>query len=220
MLSRFTVAPLVLLFVFVAGSWAADSSKDEKPLPEGLAKAQKAVSDELTKENINGGRVNPVQNDAVAKVVTDYQFVAVVFSPYPVARPTPKGFSQGNIYAASKDGTLKLFNSADELQKFFASNAAPAKDEKTAKDVLAAWLRLTQEFSQDGFFEFGVDAESLKVEKEKDGLKAIGTNAVVQKNRDSGEIKATLTFDKDGKLTKVDEERNVKAGIRPKVLER
>ncbi len=220
MLSRFTVTPLCVLLVFLAVSRAADSSKEDKPLPEGLAKAQKAVSDELAKQNINGGRVNPVQDEAVAKVVTDYHFVAVVFSPYPVARPTPKGFSQGNLYAVGKDREMKLLSSPEELQKFFASNAAPAKDEKTAKGALTAWLRLTQEFSQDGFFEFAIDAESLKVEKEKDGLKATGTNAVVQNNGDMGEIKATLTYDKDGMLTKVDEERNVKAGRRPKVLER
>jgi hypothetical protein len=220
MFARFTVVALLACFLTLMTLCRAAEADKDKPLPEGLAKAQKAVSDELAKQNANGGRVNPVEDDAVSKIVADYQFVAVVFSPYPVARPAPKGFSQANVYAVSKDGTLKLLTTPEELQKFFAANAAPAKDEKSAKQALSAWLRLTQEFSQDGFFEFAVDADSLKVEKEKQGLKASGTNAVVQKNRNKGEIKATLTFDGDGKLTKVDETRNVEAGDRPKVLER
>jgi hypothetical protein len=217
MLSRFTVIALLGILLSPLSLCRAAEPDKEKPLPENLAKAQKAVSDELTKQNINGGRVNPVQDDTVNKMVADFQFVAVVFSPYPVARPTPKGFNQANVYAVSKDGTLKLLTTSDELQKFFASNAAPAKDEKSAKEALSAWLRLTQEFSQDGFFEFAIDADSLKVEKVKDGFKATGKNAVVQKNGNSGEIEATLTFDSDGKLTKADETRNVKAGARPKV---
>jgi hypothetical protein len=220
MVSRLTILAMVgIIFAPLADSKVLAADK-EKPLPENLAKAQKAVSDELAKQNVDAGRVNPVQDDSVSKVIADYQFVAVIFSPYPVARPTPKGFNQGNIYAVSKDSTLKLLTTPDELHKFFVANSAPAKDEKAVKDVLAGWLRLTQEFSQDGFFEFAIDAESLKIEKGKDGLKANGTNAVVQKDGNMGEIKATLTFDGDGKLTKVDEDRNVKAGRRPKVLGR
>ncbi len=208
----------LVLALLTASIGLAEADKEEA-LPEALAKAKDLVSKELTKQNANAGRTLPVQSDAVSKVLADYQFVGVVFSPYPVARPAPKGFKQGNVYAVSKDGTLTLMTTAEELQKFFAEHAAPAKDEKPAKDALAAWLRLTQELSQDGFFEFAVDADSLKVEKGKKGLEATGINAVKPKNGDKGEIKAVLTFDADGKLTKVDETRNVQAGNRPIVRE-
>jgi hypothetical protein len=211
---------LTLVVALLAASAGRAEADKEDALPEGLAKAKDLVSKELTKQNANGGRTLPVQSDVVNKVLADYQFVGVVFSPYPVARPVPKGFKQGNVYAVSKDGTLNLMTNPDELQKFFAAHAAAAKDEKPAKEALAAWLRLTQELSQDGFFEFAVDVDSLKVEKDKEGLKATGINAVKPKNGDKGEIKAVLTFDADGKLAKVDETRNVQAGNRPIVLER
>jgi hypothetical protein len=217
MCRHFTITAALALLT-ACPAWA--EADKEQPLPEKLAKAQELVSKELTKQNANAARVVPVQSDAVSEVLADYQFVAVVFSPYPVARPTPKGFKQGNVYAVSKDGTLKLLTDAEELQKFFAANAAKAKDEKTAKEALTAWLRLTQEFSQDGFFDFAVNADSLKVEKDKEGLKATGIDAVKPKNGDKGEIKAVLSFDADGKLTKVDETRNVEAGNRPVVQNR
>jgi hypothetical protein len=198
---------------------AAEADK-EKPLLEPLAKANQQVKDELEKLKVNGPRINPIVDETVAKVVGDYQFVAVIFSPYPVARPTPEGFKPDNIYAVNKDGKLKLLSDATDLEKLFAANAAPAKDEKSAKAALTAWLRLTQEFSQDGFFQFRVDADSLKVEKDGDSLKATGTNSVLPNNKDKGEIKATLTFDSTGKLIKVSETRDVQAGIRPKIDER
>src|SRR5438132_7767655 len=123
MLPRFITLAVVGTLLTPASLCLAFDEK-EPPLPEGLAKAKKLVADELTKQNVNGGRVNPIQDDAVGKIVPDYQFIAVVFSPYPVARPAPKGFSQANVYAVNKDGTLKLLTTADELQKFFAANAA------------------------------------------------------------------------------------------------
>jgi hypothetical protein len=218
MFRRYLVFTAVAIMAATSATGAALGADKDDPLPEPLAKAKKAVSDELEKQKINGARVVPVQSDAVNKVLPDYQFIAVVFSPYPLARPVPKGFKEGNIYAASKDGTLKLLTTPDELQKFFAADAAAAKDEKSAKEALHAWLRLTEEFSQDGFFQFSVDADSLKIEKEKEGLKATGVNKVVPKGGDKGEIKATLTFDSDGKLTKVDETRSAEAGQRPNVL--
>src|SRR5205085_5449764 len=78
-----------------------------------------------------------------------------------------------------------------------------------AKTMLAAWLTLSQEFHQDGLFRF----EVLEKEFDANPTKAAGRAMVTQGG--NGELKAELTFDKDGKLAKATEDAKIRPGPRP-----
>jgi hypothetical protein len=157
-----------------------------------------------------------VSEEAVSRALPSYRFVTVNFPLYPVARVPPQPLKSANVYAVSKEDKLQLLTDAKELEKFCMSAFAPVKDEKSAKDAIRAWLRLSQEFSQDGFFKFSIPDDSVKAAKDGEEWKVSGQAVVDQTRGDRGGISATLTFDKDGKLTKVSEERKVMAGIRPR----
>jgi hypothetical protein len=74
-------------------------------------------------------------------------------------------------------------------------------------------LRLTEEFTQDGFFKFSIPKESLTAVKPNGAWRASGKVVVAQGGK--GEITANLNFDEAGKLTKIEETNTVKPGVRP-----
>jgi hypothetical protein len=86
------------------------------------------------------------------------------------------------------------------------------KDEKGAEAALSAWLTLTQEFHQDGFFSFQIRSKEFTVAG-KDALKATGGVSVEKGG--NGKLDATLDFDKDGKLAKAEEKAAIRPGPRP-----
>jgi hypothetical protein len=77
------------------------------------------------------------------------------------------------------------------------------------KTAIRAWLRLTQQYHQDGFYTFGIMDDAIQVE----GKTARGT--VVAMKGGSGTLTASFTFDYAGKLAKLSEEAKFRPGPRP-----
>ena len=100
-----------------------------------------------------------------------------------------------------------------DLEDFFFDELAPVKDEHAAADAGLSWLRLTDVFSQDGFYTFS--APKVNVIATPNG-EFIVTGSVTVTAGGRGSIKAELIFDAfDGALEAVFETRNVRPGIRP-----
>jgi hypothetical protein len=97
------------------------------------------------------------------------------------------------------------------LEKFFRENLDKVKSEDAAKDATRSWLALGQQFYQDGFFHFKIPDEELSGSVKKMTGKAV----VEPKNGDKGFVQATLSFDDDGKLAKIEATSTLKAGVRP-----
>lgn len=205
--------PLVALLLGL-GPAAADEKK-EKPLSEDAKKAEKLVEDELTKLKAAGARFQAMPEESLGRSFPSYQFVSVVFPQFPVARVPPGNLKAANVYAV-KDGKLQLLSDLKELETFFGMTLGPVKEAKAGKDAMRSWLRLTSEFSQDGFYNFDLADDSIKAAAEGDAWKASGKIEVRKEIGNKGDIAAELTFDKAGKLTKVSENRNVVRGMRPR----
>ena len=189
----------------------------DNPSAEDLQKVKKKVEEELAGLNVKGGpRVEAVSEEAVARALPSHRFVGVIFPQYPVARVPPEPLKSGNVYAVPKEGKLTLLTDAKGLETLFGSAAVAVKDEKTAKDAVRAWLRLSQEFAQDGYYKFSIPDDTVKAVKDGDGWKVGGQAVVDQTRGDRGGITATLTFDKGGKLTKASEEVKLQPGMRPR----
>jgi hypothetical protein len=89
-------------------------------------------------------------------------------------------------------------------------------EEDEARIAASAWLRLVQEFMQDGYYKFSIPANELKVGPGKTGLVASGKAVVKPENGNKGEIRATLRFGMTGELEGVDDEKDVVKGKRPR----
>jgi hypothetical protein len=176
------------------------------------ADTDKAVKDFLDAKKAATGKLDALKDAGLAKVVPGQTLFSLRFPQFPVARLAPEGFSSSNLLAVDGKDKVTLVKNGKELETF-ATEHLVAKDEVSAKQAAQTWLLLSSELVQDGFYQFQVIDESLKVSKEQDKLVAAGRLMVTKGG--NGEISVQLTFDNAGKLTKVDEMAKVRPGPRP-----
>src|SRR5262249_4250082 len=146
---------------------------------------------------------------------------AVRYPPSPVVQPPPRPLKAANVFAVAPDGKVTLLTDARGLEKFLQARLVPVKDVASAREATGAWLRLSQEFSQDGTVQFAVPRYTGEItvkEQVKGRLVAtvsISARVTVEaRDGGQGEISVFLQF-RSGKLLKATERRNVKAGARP-----
>jgi hypothetical protein len=155
----------------------------------------------------------PVSEPKVTGAFPRQSFFVLGIRQYPVARLPPEPLKVRNLFAVTKDDRVQHLTDIKGLEKFFRTSLGPVTDTKSAKDSVEAWLRLSQEFKQDGFFKFSIPEELLAADNSKGEWQASGKALVTAGGR--GEIRANLTFTAEGKLAKVEEKNTVKAGVRP-----
>lgn len=207
-------AALALGLAWRAAAAPAPPDK-EKPSADDVARAEKAVNEDLDKLKAAGFTMQQVKDEAVGRAFPKYVFFGVYFRQYPVARLTPEGLNSANLYAVGPDGKAQLLKDTTQFQAFFVldKNLPPAKEDEPAKDAARAYVRLAEELHQDGFYKFALQDDSTKIEVVKDG-KTATARAVVMAGG-NGEISATLTFDSTGQLKTASEHVNLKEGPRP-----
>ena len=162
--------------------------------------------------NGKGGEVQPQTAGAVREVLPDHRMVIVRYRIFPVARIMPEGFNASNLFAVGKGDKIEHIKDVKALEKLFATHQKPAKTENDAKAVAAAWLTLTQEFHQDGFYSFEIMEKQIAIAQDI-GLNARGRMVVMKGG--NGDVVAELLFGKDGKLAKVTETAKIRPGPRP-----
>jgi ubiquinone/menaquinone biosynthesis C-methylase UbiE len=155
----------------------------------------------------------PLADETVARTLPDYQFFVVRFRQYPVPQLSPAPLKIQNLFAVDKQGKVQHLTDPQGLQAFFRTALGPVRDEAAAKDGAGAWLRLREEFTQDGFFKFAIPPEALKAARSGGPWKASGKLIVTQGGR--GELQADLSFTEAGKLDRLVETNTIKPGVRP-----
>jgi hypothetical protein len=202
------------MIAVVVGAALITSAALGQKYPPDVQKALDAVRKHINelKNGKGAGDVTPQSAAAVKKVFPDYQMVIVRFRLFPVARIMPEGLRASNIYAVDKDGKFEHLKDVKTMEKFFREHQKPAKTEKDAKEILGAWMTLTQEFHQDGMFKFEIQDKQFSVAQDK-GLNARGRLIVMAGG--NGDLIAELDYDKDGKLAKVVETAKIRPGPRP-----
>lgn len=199
-----------LLVVLGCGpAWAAPTADD-------IQKAEKAVAEKI--KELKGDGLLPSQrltNEGVEKVFPQHLFFAAHIRQFPVARLLPEGskIKNHNLFIVGKDGKVEHLTEAKALEKFFRDNLAAAPDEGSVKNATHAWLALSPEFIQDGFYKFKIVEDATKVAAEGKGKKATGQVVVMAGG--NGEITAALTFDEAGKFTAASDVTKIRAGPRP-----
>jgi hypothetical protein len=201
-------AGLTLTVLFVAAGWTAAQPTPQK-LPENAEKAKLVLADHVKDIKAEGGTIVWLDYKSLADAFPKQQFFALRFRIYPVAKKLPDGMKPSNIFVVEGDKARHI-KDAKGLEEFFAAKLAPIKAGNTqgGMQAVSAWLVLSQEFVQDGFFKFKLD------DMGNTGDNWYELRAVVMAGG-NGDMTAKLRFDKDGKLGSVVEAAKIKAGPRP-----
>jgi hypothetical protein len=184
--------------------------------PTGLSAARAGDSEALVREYLEdlgakGYTITAVSEDYLDASFPDTDFFEVRFRQYPLAVTTPEGLSASNLFLVQNGEVFPLVSPAD-LEDFFLDDLAPVQSEDDAADAGLAWLRLSEAFSQDGFYTFA--APQVKVAATADGGLVVAGSVTVTAGGKGG-ISVELLFDADGVLYSVSETRTVRPGVRP-----
>jgi len=193
---------------------AAFSSRAMCQVPDGEVRFKKFVLDRFpVLGRLGMPAIIGLKDETVTQAFPSQMWFVVGFRQYPVTQVAPRPLRTRNLFAVSQAGEVRHITGTNELEQAFRALLAPAKDEKAAQRDVAAWLRLSEELKQDGFFKFLILRDTITTTKMQNGSRASGKSVVTQGG--NGEIRAALTFDDSGKLVSVSETSTVKPGVRP-----
>ena len=171
----------------------------------------RALVDEYLKAlGAQGYTIDNVTDAYVARTFPETDFFSVWFQQWPLAIEPPAGLNRANLFYVRGGQAFPLIE-PDELKDFFANELTPITGPDDGADDGRTWLRLSREFSQDGFFTF--DDPVVEVWLTPAGVWVHGKDQV--KEGGSGSLRVWMRFDKWGGLTEVDEDREIKTGVRP-----
>jgi len=210
------VVILSSLAVLGAGSALAEETKPAATAsPEtrgGKLLAQKLA----TLPGAARGQVISIADDGLDRTFAGYLFSALRFRQYPVAVLPPAPLKTNNVFVVKPDDSVDHLPDIGALEAFFRAALPLVTTDLQAKDAAKAWLRLAQEFRQDGFLQFSIPDESLTVAPGASGGQEVtGRAVVIPQGGNQGEMAGSLTFDGTGKLVRVSESAHIKRGIRP-----
>jgi hypothetical protein len=159
------------------------------------------------------GRIGELTDEVFRRAFPGCQFSTVRFRQYPVARVAPAPLKHSTVIVEASDGPARTVVDDKGLESFFRTTLAPVRDEAGSKDAVRAWLLLSEELHQDGFFRFTIPSGSITVSS-KDGMRVAQGKFVVAEGG-KGEISVSLTFDAAGKLTAAKSDGKIIPGVRP-----
>lgn len=191
---------------------AEEAKQAQIEADKAIDKHQRAVLDYLKDKHPSAarGELAPLSDTLLAKTFPKAKFYTLRFRQWPVAFEVPKGLKPGNV-CVLVDDKVTLISDAKGLEKFAAATLK-ATDTDDQRQAAAAWLRLSQELHQDGFFKFkDIDIKAIKV----DGRRVSGKTEVEPAGGNSGQISGTLTFSDDGTIKSADCKAQLREGVRP-----
>jgi len=199
--------------LLLAGGAAGDTTK--RPTADDVAKAEKAVRQELEKVKGGHGQFTRVEDDAVAKTFPGYVFFTVLFRQYPVAPVVPEGLKPSNVFAVGPDGKPQLINDQKAMEKFFTEHARVKDTFEEGRAAVRAWLRLSPELLQDGFYSFVIEDKSVTARIPMQGDSSAEGKAVVMRGG-NGAVAVKMTFNTGaGKITSITQDSKIRPGPRP-----
>jgi hypothetical protein len=205
---------VVVLLGALAEVRAAPAPEKKKRDAEDIARAEKAVQDELARLRGEGAAVAYVKDPDAVRLFPDGSFFSVMFRRFPVGRVPPEGLQPANLFVVDGTGKVKVLPDSKSLVKYALDHAGRAKSGDQIKETVRGYLQLCQHLHQDGYFAFSVMEDSLQVKRNDGGATAVGS--LVCMRGGSGTIKATLEFGGDGKLTGIKEQAQLRPGPRPR----
>jgi hypothetical protein len=161
------------------------------------------------------GNLFPVIDSSLQKTFPNHVFYVLRFPQWPVGYDVPAPLANNNIFAVDKTSKPLLITTPEKLKTVFAQFAKVA-DQTAARTALTTWLQLSQELHQDGMFKFDDSPSGVTCNETQTTISVSGQVAVAPVGGNTGEIKATLRFDRaSGAMTDFNEDVNLQEGMRP-----
>lgn len=188
---------------------------------DSLASQNNALVSEWVSRHGRGGpgpSVQPIDDAFLTDVAKGATFHSVHYREYPVAVMPPQPLTQRNVFTVSA-GRVSHFPTRASMEKNLVASARQIA-KADMKALALAVLKVTTEYSQDGFFQFVFDVRKASLSESGGKLTVTAVSPVVQKAGDTGALTATLTFSPGTtagrfKLVAVSHKDTVKAGVRP-----
>lgn len=162
---------------------------------------------------LQGGQLTYLSKSSLENAFPDKLFYVLRFRQWPIGFELPPPLAPNNIMVFTKNRDFTLINSESLQQAFFRNQIKNVKTKAQAKELLTAWLLLAQELNQDGMYSFA--APVVSTDTANGILKASGKLEVLPHAGDMGKISATITFDKNGQLMRINQELTLNSGMRP-----
>jgi hypothetical protein len=195
--------PAACLLLATAGLLAAAPARAADP--------RTLVDEYLKALGAQGYTIDSVTDAYVARTFPGTDFFSVWFQQWPLGVEPPAGLNPANIFYVQGGQAVPLID-PDELQDFFANQLSPITGTDDGADAGRTWLRLSREYSQDGFFTFS-DPQA-KVLLTPQGVWVEGNVTVTEGG--CGGLRVWMAFDPFlGELADLEEGRKIKTGIRP-----
>lgn len=179
-----------------------------------------------------------ISEPALEGAVPGYYFYISRIRQHPVARLLPEPLGANNLFAVRQNtpraadaplgDQVILFTDVETLKPFFIKNIGPVIPpnvrmtqqgiENRMKSYAVAWLSLSTELHNDGFYRFVISAEAVQLAASganAGGYLVVGKAQAAPNGGNTGCITASLTFDAARKLLAVAETVELEAGIRP-----
>ncbi|MCI0459578.1 MAG: hypothetical protein L0Z62_21730 [Gemmataceae bacterium] len=212
-----TQRPFLTLVICTLAMLAPEpGAAGQAKLSEAQQQAVKQVRARLQELKAPEAHVEALTDKAVAESFPGQTFVTVRFRLWPVAVAPPESLRSQNLFVVSKDGKSRHLTSSKELEQFFKANLGVVKREPAADQALSAWLLLTKEFVQDGFYTFVLSKDRKWKDSVEGTINVWGAIEVKPEGGNKGMITAQLSFDREGKLTQATEQNKVVRGMRPR----
>lgn len=189
------------------------AGEPKQPPKEAVEKGQSALKKHLEKVKGSDGQVVRIDAAPLRQLFPKDVFFAVRYRVYPVAQQIPEGMKPSNVFVFSR-GKLTHLGNDFKLDAFFKERLPAVKTDAAAKKAAQAWLWLSQEFRQDGFYKFAVADDAAKVEREA-GKRTVTAKAAVTAGGE-GEVEVILLFDAEGQLAAASFQHRLRPEPRPK----
>jgi hypothetical protein len=181
------------------------------PRPQAARADDYALVDQWLKDH-GGTRytITPFTDAYIGNTLPGSYF-GVYFQQWPIPIEPPQGLAPSNVFFVV-DQLVYYVTNPDDLKGYFLDVVQPVQNQDQALDVGRSWLRLSVQFSQDGYFRFSdpvVHARTLAT-----GEIHVGGRDKVASGG-TGRLKVHMEFDASGALADVVEERTIRAGVRP-----
>src|SRR5579883_2526994 len=118
-----------------------------------------AVDAYLQDMGASGYTITPVHGPYLAKTFPEYKFYGVYFEQWPLEVVPPPEFSPSNVFYMDRTTRqVGYLTSPEELQQFFVDYwsryVSATGGNHLVADITKSWLILSEQFSQDGFYQF------------------------------------------------------------------
>jgi hypothetical protein len=166
---------------------------------------------EITKDTrpVVAPKIALVDDPAVHAAFPDDRFFTIQFPRYPLAIKPPAPLKLENLIRVHKDSSVQRIADTDALKKL----VEPLFSDKAGRDqirtALHAFLRLAEEFYQDGYYEFTITDESISAVQQNDHYIATGKATVTRGGK--GTVTVTVTT---GAAPKIDIGGQVRPDVR------